>query len=463
MMKNNFKNRDLQFNRSTWSRRNFLAAAALAGGAAMMIDPFTAWAIDDIDPRVAKIVNDSIGIDTHNHIDVPLITAELPGPTIDLAGEMKKSGLSAICMTFALDYQRLTEPGQAYERFRNGLTAYDIQLKNNGMKRSLNLADLKEAHQKHQPTVIQAVEGGHFLEGHLERVEVAYNRGLRHFGLLHDSDASVPLGDVYTNTPQLGGLTKFGADVIKECNRLGILVDLTHASVDTVSAALKVSAQPVIISHTGLDTRLGQNANMARMMKPRLISKEEAKLVADMGGVIGVWTHLSDTPLEYAQNIRAMVDVVGIDHAGIGTDTKLTAPYGSHDGFGPKPGQQGPPPGGGNGGQQNGPPGGPPMDNKGPGGPPGGGGNRPRVGERTNEAWQDQKVGFYYAVVDALLKTGFNAEEIGKIGGGNYLPCFRCGYWWRCKITGLFNNKATDSGYTEYIYESKITVNKKGF
>ena len=50
--------------------------------------------------------------------------------------------------------------------------------------------------------------------------------------------------------------------------------------------------------------------------------------------------------------------------------------------------------------------------------------NGKRIGERTNEAWADQKDGFYYAVVDAMLKTGFNEDEIGKIGGGNYCRLF---------------------------------------
>jgi membrane dipeptidase len=243
----------------------------------------------------------------------------LPGPNIDLASEMKRSGLSAICMTFALDYQKISKPGEAY------------------------------------------------------------NRGLRHLGLLHDSDASVPLGDVYTNPPQWGGLTAFGADVIKECNRLGILVDLAHANTETTAAALKMTTHPMIISHTGLDTQLGQNPNMARMMRPRLISKEQAKIVADAGGVIGVWTHLADTPLEYARNVRALVDVIGIDHVCIGTDTKLTPSY--------RP-------------------------------------DRGRIGERTNQAWQDQKFGFYYTVVDAMLKIGFTSDEIGKVGGGNFCRVF---------------------------------------
>lgn len=365
-------------------------------GTAMMLNPLVTWAVNEVDPQVTKIVAATIGIDTHNHIEVPLTTAEVPGPDIDLAGEMKRSGLSAICMTFALDYQKLQNPGEAYERFLNGLTAMDQQLKNNGMKRSLNLKEIEAAHKQHQPTVIQSVEGGHFLEGKLDRLSVAYDRGLRHLTLLHDSDASVPLGDVYTNPPRFGGLTTFGAEVIRECNRLGILVDLAHANVDTVAAALKLAAHPVLISHTGLDTQLGQNQNMARMMRPRLISKEQAKIVADAGGVIGVWTHLADTPLEYAQNIRALVDVVGIDHVCIGTDTKLTAPYGPHGNFGPKPGKPGENPGN----QQQPPPTDKAHDDRREGQ------NHVRVGERTNLAWQDQQVGFYYAVVDAMLKNG---------------------------------------------------------
>ena len=60
-----------------------------------------------------------------------------------------------------------------------------------------------------------------------------------------------------------------------------------------------------------------------------------------------------------------------------------------------------------------------------PGGRPGGPRpGQPRVGERTNQAWQDQTTGFYYVVVDALLKTGFTPDEIGKIGGGNFLRVF---------------------------------------
>jgi membrane dipeptidase len=174
------------------SRRNFLTASAGAGSG-MLLRPawLNAAPADAVDTRVADIVAKTVGIDTHNHIDVPLTDAEMPGPGLDLRGEMERAGLSGICMTFATDYQ----PGDAYDRFLKGMTSMSRQLERNGMKRSLIPADVRAAHKNGQPTVIQAVEGAHFLQGHLERVEEAYNRGLRHFGLLHDSDASVPLGD----------------------------------------------------------------------------------------------------------------------------------------------------------------------------------------------------------------------------------------------------------------------------
>ena len=99
----------------------------------MLLRPRLGWAADITDPRVADIVATTIGIDTHNHIDVPLTANEMPGLDIDLAGELKRSGLSAICMTFATDYQ----PGDAYDRFLKGLASMDRQLERNGMQRSL--------------------------------------------------------------------------------------------------------------------------------------------------------------------------------------------------------------------------------------------------------------------------------------------------------------------------------------
>lgn len=380
--------------RAPRSRREFLGTVA-GIGAAMVVRSPRVWAADDVDPRVAEIVASTIGVDTHNHVDVPMTSAESPGPDLDLAGELKRSGLSAICATFAVDRQKLGEPGIAYDRFQNAFKSMDAQLARNQMQRSLNLKELQVAHDQGKPTVIQAVEGGHFIEGKLERVEEAYKRGLRVLGLLHDNDAAPPLGDIYTAPAHLGGLTELGANVIKECNRLGILIDLNHASTITVAVALKASSKPVMFSHTGLDTRLGNNPRMGQMMKARLISKEHAKSIADAGGVIGVWTHLVDSPADYAQAIRAMVDAAGIDHVCIGTDSQLTP--GNRSG-GPAQKKAGDP-----------------AQKKG-GGP---GGNR-----GTNKTLGNQSSGFYFVVVAELLKLGFTGAEIAKIGGGNFCRIF---------------------------------------
>ena len=68
------------------SRRQFLSAVAMTAGAAILLRSRLGWAADKTDPRVADIVAKTIGIDTHNHIDVPLTAAETPGPNIELEG-----------------------------------------------------------------------------------------------------------------------------------------------------------------------------------------------------------------------------------------------------------------------------------------------------------------------------------------------------------------------------------------
>jgi len=376
----------LKNNHPSLSRREFLTTAVGAGGA-MLLGP--AWlnaAGDGIDPRIAQIMSGTIGIDMHNHV-YPAGTEPHPqqgqprpqeeqqqAPDLFLAEELKRSRLTAVCASFVLDFSPTDKPGDARDNFLRWLTAIDAQLEKGQIHRALNLKDLQAAHVDGQPTIVQTVEGAQFIEGRLDRVEEVYKRGVRDLQLLHQRDDMVsPLGDVITSPAHLGGLTDFGARVVRECNRLGILVDLAHASPETVLGALKVATQPLIVSHTGLDSRRGGNPRMAEMMKPHLISKEHAKVVADAGGVIGVWTKLADSPKEFTENIKAMVDAVGIDHVGIGTDTDLLSS---------------------------------------------------RVGQGTNHAWPGLTRGFFHAVVGEMLLQGFTPDDIGKVGGGNFCRVF---------------------------------------
>jgi membrane dipeptidase len=366
------------------SRREFLTTA-VGGGAMLLSPPWLNAATDGDDPRVAQVMSRTIGIDMHNHV-YPAGTEPHPHgqpqrpeeqqqvPNLSIAEELRRSGLTAVCASFVLDFAPNNKPGDARDNFLRWLTAIDVQLENGHIHRALNLKDLQTAHDHGRPTIVQTVEGAMFIEGHLDRVEEAYKHGLRHLQLLHERDDMVsPLGDTNTTPAHLGGLTAFGAEVVKECNRLGIVVDLAHASHETVLGALKVTTQPVIVSHTSLDSRTGGNPKMIEMMKPRLISKEHAKVVADAGGVIGVWTHLADSLREFVESIRAMVDAIGIDHVGIGSDTDLLSS---------------------------------------------------RVGQGTNVAWPGLTGGFFYAVVGEMLRQGFTPGDIVKVGGGNFCRVF---------------------------------------
>jgi len=367
------------------SRREFLTTAVGAGGAMLLRPAWLSAAGDGVDPRVAQVMSGTIGIDMHNHV-YPAGTEPHPqhgqprqedqqqAPDLFLAEQLKRSGLTAVCASFVLDHAQNDKPGDAQDNFLRWLTAIDAQSEKEHIRRALNLKNLQAAHSHGQPTIVQTVEGAQFIEGHLDRVDEAYKRGVRHLQLLHERDDVVsPLGDTNTTPAHLSGLTAFGAEVVKKCNRLGIVVDLAHASHETVLGALKVATQPAIVSHTSLDSRTGGNPRIAEMMKPRLISKEHAKVVADAGGVIGVWTHLADSLKDFVESIRAMADAVGIDHVGIGSDTDLLSS---------------------------------------------------RVGQGTNKAWPGLSGGFFHAVVGEMLLQGFTSDDIAKVGGGNFCRVF---------------------------------------
>jgi membrane dipeptidase len=120
-----------------WSRRKFITTLTGAG-AVMILNPIFSWAADETDPRTAGIVARTYGIDVHNHIDLYMDLQGPSGTQINLAGLMKRAGLSAICMTFAVDDLPQLRTGEAYEHFENELKTINGILKRNGMKRSLH-------------------------------------------------------------------------------------------------------------------------------------------------------------------------------------------------------------------------------------------------------------------------------------------------------------------------------------
>jgi membrane dipeptidase len=175
------------------TRRQFLTGA-VGANVVMSLAPGRLRAQADAeDPQVEKILAGVIGFDMHNHVtpagprpEQGSKEQQKPQSNLDLAEEVKRSGLTAVCAAFRLDFNA-REP---YDRFQQGLTAIDGLVGKDGLARALNLKDLQVAHDKGQPTLVQSIEGTHFLEGHLERVEEVYKRGLRHLQLAY---VSVPM------------------------------------------------------------------------------------------------------------------------------------------------------------------------------------------------------------------------------------------------------------------------------
>ncbi len=95
---------------------------------------------------------------------------------------------------------------------------------------------------------LMGAEGGHSINSSLATLRALYALGVRYLTLTHNDNT--PWADSATDEPAHGGLTKFGEEVVREMNRLGMLVDLSHVAPDTMRAALRVSRSPVIFSHS---------------------------------------------------------------------------------------------------------------------------------------------------------------------------------------------------------------------
>src|SRR5919197_961349 len=121
------------------------------------------------------------------------------------------------------------------------------------------------------------MEGGHSIAGSLGTLRMMYALGVRYLTLTHNKNT--PWADSATATPAVGGLSDFGREVVRECNRLGMLVDLSHVAPATMHAALDVSRAPAFFSHS--------NAR-AVCDHPRNVPDDVLTRVAETDGVVMV-------------------------------------------------------------------------------------------------------------------------------------------------------------------------------
>ena len=149
----------------------------------------------------------------------------------------------------------------------------------------------------------------------LSRLDLFYNLGVRQIQLTHNLRNWV--GDGCTERTQ-AGLTHFGVDFVRKMNELGMIVDVGHSGYQTTMDAIEISNLPVVFSHTNC---------MALCKHPRNKTDEQIKALAAKGGVMGISSFnwfVSDKPLSTLEDLLDhydhVVELVGPDHVGIGTD-----------------------------------------------------------------------------------------------------------------------------------------------
>ena len=168
------------------------------------------------------------------------------------------------------------------------------------------------------------VEGGHSMQGSLPILKKFHELGVRYMTLTHNKNLA--WADAANDKPVHGGLTEFGEEVVREMNRLGILVDISHVSPDTMRDALRITKAPVIFSHS---------STRALTDHPRNVPDEILRELPKNGGVVminffsGFITPTAElkrdktargTLQNVADHIDHAVKIAGIDHVGLGGD-----------------------------------------------------------------------------------------------------------------------------------------------
>jgi membrane dipeptidase len=142
---------------------------------------------------------------------------------------------------------------------------------------ALTAADVRRIHRAGKIAALIGIEGGHQIDNSLAVLRQMYDLGARYMTLTHVRNTG--WADAATDAPAHHGLTAFGEEVVREMNRLGMLVDLSHVSPDTMKAALAVSASPIIFSHSSA---------RAIVDHPRDVPDDVLVQVAKNGGVVMV-------------------------------------------------------------------------------------------------------------------------------------------------------------------------------
>ena len=164
--------------------------------------------------------------------------------------------------------------------------------------------------------VMRGIENGYAIGKDLSNIEHYRKMGVVYITLCHNGDNDIC--DSARGNAEHGGLSAFGKDVVREMNRVGMLIDLSHAAESTFWQVLQLSEKPVVCSHSSCKSLCNH---------PRNLSDDQLKAIADKGGVVQVTMYSGflrekgeATLGDFMAHLEHAIEVAGIDHVGIGTD-----------------------------------------------------------------------------------------------------------------------------------------------
>jgi membrane dipeptidase len=234
--------------------------------------------------KALELHRKSIVVDTHNDIlsmmtddDYDLGVSSVGKYHTDIA-RMKQGGLTAEFFSVYIDRSYAREGGSA----RRALDMIDYVYRAaerypNDLMLAFSTSDIRRAKKQKKIASLMGIEGGHAIEDSLMALRDFYRLGVRYMTLTHNNTNN--WADACCDTAKHNGLSDFGKEVVREMNRIGMLVDISHVSDKTMSDVLDISTAPVIASHSSARA-LGD--------RPRNIPDDLLKRIAKNGGVVMV-------------------------------------------------------------------------------------------------------------------------------------------------------------------------------
>jgi membrane dipeptidase len=258
---------------------------------------------DDLAARSRTLHFSSIVVDTHADTTQRFIDGDFDlGPrnskgSIDIP-RMKEGGLAAIFFSIWIP-SKITGP-IAVKRALQQIDAVREQVRKHSQDLVLatNAAEVRESRQQGKIALLMGVEGGHMINSDLNVLRRYAALGVRYVTLTHSGNCE--WADSSTDKPVHDGLTDFGKEVIREMNRLGMMVDVSHVSDKTFRDVLSISKAPVIASHSNC---------RALCDHPRNMSDEMIRALAAKGGVIQINYHVGFLSQEFRNAERSRPEI----------------------------------------------------------------------------------------------------------------------------------------------------------